>query len=303
MFMIRIMSNTHFLPPPLWQAFVSTLQEELASLEPSGYHYELQTWQPHDLLLTCPVFPQHVTAAEVTETFRIYVGSAVADFIVNVLEPEWMLRTLRKDYPYLSEEEIEKTLAFCQQMLSPEDDPIQSEGDVSLGPEERKRQIFKKAYAFLSEGKVFHVDGFIHFRLKNYRQDLLAIIDFAVDEYILDQEYQEFIRLLRHFIAVQPMKTPLVHILHIQDHQFQLLDEEGQYIPAAEIEKHLHAWTKQSVHPEELIISTLVTLAPEKIIVHTNHPADTVIDTLQSIFEDRMNICTGCTQCCNWNKA
>ena len=49
---------------------------------------------------------------------------------------------------------------------------------------------------------------------------------FAVDEYVMDQQYQEFISLLKYFVRMQEVKLPIVHVLHKGGSEFALYDEQ-----------------------------------------------------------------------------
>jgi hypothetical protein len=51
------------------------------------------------------------------------------------------------------------------------------------------------------------LDGFLSFRLKEYRGRLAEVVDKAVDEYMMDMEYKEFIRVLRYFVDVQEAQS------------------------------------------------------------------------------------------------
>ena len=52
------------------------------------------------------------------------------------------------------------------------------------------------------------------FRLQSYEQELREMAEYAVDEFMLDQQYEEFVSLLKYFVYFQEPKMPLVHVIH-----------------------------------------------------------------------------------------
>ena len=62
------------------------------------------------------------------------------------------------------------------------------------------------------------------------------------------------------------------------------------------------SWTKlleeplPGMEPEDLLLSNLITLAPQAIILH--FPADTEIaQTIIQVFQEHVSICQGCNLC------
>lgn len=54
-------------------------------------------------------------------------------------------------------------------------------------------------------------------------------VDIAIDEYLMDKEYNEFIKLLRHFVDLQEPKRDLVNVV-FSNHKIILMDENLNYI-------------------------------------------------------------------------
>ena len=49
--------------------------------------------------------------------------------------------------------------------------------------------------------------------MKDYIEQLEESVDKAIDEYLMDKEYREFIKLLRHFVDLQEPKRDVVNIV------------------------------------------------------------------------------------------
>ena len=48
---------------------------------------------------------------------------------------------------------------------------------------------------------------------------------------------------------------------------------------------------------EDMIVSTLITISPEQIVIHTRQPELPVMRTLETIFELRVQLCSDCGHC------
>ena len=93
---------------------------------------------------------------------------------------------------------------------------------------------------------------------------------------------------------------PFLHVYHVQDRQFMLFNEEGKLVTDEEIQFFMQTWGNDSISYEDIIVSTLITINPETFTLHTDMPNHTVIQTIKSIFEERVNLCTHCPDCVEW---
>ena len=74
------------------------------------------------------------------------------------------------------------------------------------------------------------VEGFVNFRLKDYREKITQVVDKVADDFMLDVEYKEFIRVLRYFVEVQAPLLEEVHLIITGGHAFKILDASGNPI-------------------------------------------------------------------------
>ncbi len=70
----------------------------------------------------------------------------------------------------------------------------------------RRNVIVRKLMDYFENTDSLILDGFVNFRLKDYMKDLEEIVDKAVDDFLMEREYKEFIRLLRYFVDIQEPK-------------------------------------------------------------------------------------------------
>lgn len=150
---------------------------------------------------------------------------------------------------------------------------------------------------YLSEENCLALDGYLYFRFPEYRSWIEKKIGEVIDEYVLEKEYREFIQLLRYFIAVQPAKYALIHVVHREKNQFQLFREDGFPLQYNEMDQSLQEMSELRFSHEDLMMSALLSTAPERIIVHTKFPEKNVIQTLLQIFAERITLCSGCQTC------
>jgi putative sporulation protein YtxC len=287
-----------------WQEWASFIDMRLHPLEGQGYRYNVRQHGEERLTISCAEQPPNISEEEVRRIFQRMISAAVADFIVEVLEKKLISHLLHHEFIYREAKQKEDIYGYVWKMLWLKDD--EDEHGIFARDDEkiqvRKAEIFVKAYEYVHQDGAFHADGFLRFRLKDYYNELYAITEYAVDEYVLDQEYKEFIRLLQYYISIQAPKIPLLHVIHQGAHRFQLLDDKGGEIQAEDLPDQWREWSQGAGNHGELIISTLMTIAPQKIVLHTAEPSLKVIQTLCQIFEERLTVCKGCMTCKKWGK-
>ncbi|WP_409344880.1 sporulation protein YtxC [Paenibacillus sp. MBLB4367] len=233
------------------------------------------------------------------QTFRTIIrdkiGSAIAAYIVQEEEQELLRSIIMADFAYEDEEEIAKIMQYCGGMIGAEDDP---ELTTDHSRQRREQLIAHEISGFLKESGKINVHGLLQFRLQSYLEELREIVEYAVDEYLMDKQYQEFISLLKYFVFIQDTKIPEAHLMHKGGNEFVILNEQMVPITADDIDETLSVeWLDSDFNFEDLIVSTLITVAPQHIYIHTREPDVPVIRTIVQIFEDRAKLCNYCRVC------
>jgi putative sporulation protein YtxC len=114
----------------------------------------------------------------------------------------------------------------------------------------------------------------------------------------MDKQYQEFISLLQYFVYIQDAKIPSAHLMHQGGHQFILLNDQFKPIETTQLDTWFTIeMLDKEVNFEDMIVSTLITVAPQQIYIHTREPEAQIIKTIMQIFEGRFSICDYCRQC------
>lgn len=220
------------------------------------------------------------------------IAAVIADFILCYKEKTLLCSLIKKKTKF-EIDECEKITDYCYQLLNDPEQLLASEVK-----RRRKEKIIHALRTYLAENMKLNIEGFIRFRLHHYLLELHEVMDCAINEYMLDCQYQEFIGLLKYFVFIQDSKIPLAHLMHKGNHEFLLLDEilqpvEPKFVPRGMIVEMING----DMEMEDMIVSTLIHVSPQQIIIHTREPNCQVIKTIQQIFELRVYICVSCNAC------
>ncbi|MEG0371824.1 MAG: putative sporulation protein YtxC, partial [Clostridium sp.] len=129
--------------------------------------------------------------------------------------------------------------------------------------------------------------------------EINVIVDKVVEDYVLEREYSEFIKLLKYFVDIQESKYELINIFVDKDGKYHVTSEENDDITKELFEDFGVDGESKMLHEEDILISALITCSPLKIIIHgiENITCRESLDTLVNIFGDRIILCSGCNKC------
>lgn len=229
----------------------------------------------------------------VKNVLKNYVAQMLADTIVLQEEKFLLRKIINQNYRYFGEEERGIIYNNALEMV---DSNFSLSGDFNFPA--RRNEILVRIREYFDNHHELVLDGFIHFRLKDYRKKLTAIVDRAVDEYMMDLEYKEFIRVLRYFVDVQEAQMEEVHVIIGDGDSFKIRDSRGRVINNQYLETFMVKNT-DGINYEDLLISALITIAPQNVMLHYAPGAENegVINTVQRVFEGRVIKCNGCDLC------
>lgn len=202
--------------------------------------------------------------------------------VIKFYEKKLIKTIVATDYFYFNDLEREIILNNCEELLI--EDAL------------RKEQIFLSTRDYIEDNKFFILDGFVNFRLFKYKNQLSEIVDSAVNKYIIDKEYHEFVQLLKAYINSQKSRTGTVHVIYKNEGPI-LLDESGEVIVYEGKYLKPKYLSDISFSSKDYCLNELLNLLPQKIIVHLITELDEFINTLQLIFKGRIIICEECNVC------
>ncbi len=162
--------------------------------------------------------------------------------------------------------------------------------------EEAEEILFEQIKKYLKEKRNIVLDGIVNFRIDEYIKYLDNIVDMAVNKYIIEKEYKEFISLLKLYVNTTEYKTDIIHLIYVHGESI-LLDKDKKIV---QIDGNL-ANTKYlsdiSFSSNDIALNTLLSMLPQKIEMHIIDSEDEFISTLKLIFENRVSICQDCNIC------
>ncbi|HWJ03309.1 MAG TPA: putative sporulation protein YtxC [Verrucomicrobiae bacterium] len=226
--------------------------------------------------------------------FKHNVANALAEMIIINWEKELIARELKQNHQYFDEQERHLIYDKVLRVLN-----NQTLGLPQVGYRaSRKTKIVQKVLDYLEINDKIILEGFIKFRLKDYSAELRSAISLAVEEYLIEKEYHEFIRLLKYFVDIQEPKVDILHVLVKGNGGFQLYDHEHKLITSDFLEGFVVDIVDNEITYEDLLISALITIAPRFVVLHMHKYQETeTLKTIRNVFGDRVSNCLDCELC------
>lgn len=228
---------------------------------------------------------------------RQVLTNIISDLILNHWEQVLLKDIIRENYYYFND--MERDTIFYNAMGYVHNDHYSGSHHLSIYQLARKNHIINKLNEFLCSNNRIIIEGFIKFRLKDYIGDLQGIVDRAVDDFLLDREYQEFIQLLKYFVDIQEPKLEVINVMLKPCGTFKLYDGNNQPVNSDFLEGFVVELINSEINYEDLLISALITLAPRRIVFHFTSDGQlvTAVDTIKMVFTGRVSHCQGCSLC------
>ncbi|MEX2356157.1 MAG: putative sporulation protein YtxC [Thermaerobacterales bacterium] len=209
-----------------------------------------------------------------------------------IMEQEERLvrRVIRNQYDEFDSDEQAVILNQAVQFLRDQKEP-------ELG--NRQDRVSTRLFEFLSHNDQIHLDGFVTFRLKDYIGELQDAVDRAVDDYLIDQEYRDFIYLLKYFVEVQEPRVDMVHVIIDSNGWFTLINDEGETLDQETLQELVNEIGKDQIVFGDLLVSALISIAPRQVLLHRpgSRIASETMDTIRRVFDGRVYTCRGCSTC------
>ena len=168
-------------------------------------------------------------------------------------------RIAKKNYGYLRPDERREIIILAQKKLQEND---QNFFDTVIRIR-RRNLVTRRLADFLNQSNHIILEGFVTFRMQEYVKELEEIVDWAVRQYLVEKEYQEFIKLLTCFVQMQKPKFQCVHVIAEKDASFSIYDENMERIS----EQWFNEWDDDqadgTIKEEDLLISFLISNGTE----------------------------------------
>jgi len=218
------------------------------------------------------------------DIFLNKISNILASSVINFYEPIIIKNLLNLNYFYFSSTEKREIYNLCLTNV----DFSSSFAMFNL--------VAEAFYNYFTENKKLVLDGFINFRLNKYIKELDSIVDMCVNKFIIDREYNEFINLLKTYIASAPCNSNVIHLIYKNEESI-LLDESKNIIHFSGDLINKKYLSDISFSSNDFALNSLLTLLPEKLYIHLIGKEDEFINTLKTIFNNRVLVCTDCKLC------
>ncbi len=156
--------------------------------------------------------------------------------------------------------------------------------------------IVKSLTKYLGSSDTLSVEGFLNFRATEYKRIVRMVLADAIDKFLIKEEYNDFVEMLRCYIRDSEPQIDLIHIKPNSDGSFSFYNFKKDRIlfqidDMDTIENFLTN--------EDMLMSILIALMPKRIIWHNNlyFNCENIKTTIAKIFENRFCICSGCELC------
>lgn len=228
----------------------------------------------------------HYTGENENE-FIYKVSDILTNCIMKFYEKNIVKRVINCDFFYF--DSMEKNMIYdnCFEVLDSKDS-----GEFTA----RKEKIFLCLVDYISEHKFFILDGFVNFRLFEYNSLIGECVNVAVNKFIIDKEYKEFIELLKGYIRSQRTRTDTIHVIYSNTDPI-LLDEKQNILVYDNQFEHPKYLSDITFSSKDYCLNALLNLLPRKIIVHLLVEKDEFVETLGLVFGDRLRVCKECNIC------
>lgn len=223
--------------------------------------------------------------------------SVLTDCIIKHYESLIIHNLILSNYFYFDDEDMHIIENNCNSMLSTCN---LDNNSTTLLPtteiENKSKYLWNDVLRYISFNKSILLDGIVTFRVSNYINCLGNIVDFAVNQFIVNREYSEFIDLLKIYISSRAPEIDLVHLIYINCESI-LLDKDKNIIALCKDNLDTYYLSDISFSSNDYALNSLLSLLPKKIIIHLISPSDDFINTIKLIFGDIVTICTDCSIC------
>ena len=216
------------------------------------------------------------------------VSCILSCLVIDELEEKFIKQSLIKNYFYFDSEERKHIIEICFEIFT---------DDFNLYFDKKYNCLINDFESYLTNNKSIVLDGFLNFRIKDYLKILENVVDEAVNNFVIEKEYLEFISLLKMYINSQNSNCDIVHLVYTNETSI-LLDKDKNIINVSDDIFKAKYLSDISFSSNDYALNTLLTLIPKKIYIHLiNNCIDEFIHTLSLIFENRIEICTDCSIC------
>lgn len=229
----------------------------------------------------------HHTGNDYTK-FNNYISNSITKAILKYCEEQIVYNNIILNYFYFNTYEKKRILENTLNLLKEDD-------------------IFNQCYDYINN-EIFrnilfshslYLQGVINFKLTDYINFLNTQIDIAVNKFLIDKEYLEFVNILKLYIKSESQNSKIEHVHLIYKDKISIITDDNQNIISYNDNlKKARYISDISFSSNDLALNTLLNLVPKTITIHlVDGYTDEFINTLKLIFQENIKICEECNIC------
>lgn len=184
------------------------------------------------------------------------VSCILSCLVIDELEESFLKMILLKNYFYFNSTEMKHILELCYEIFS---------DDFNTYFDKKHNLLIDSFENYLITNKCIILTGFINFRIKNYMTILEDVVDEAVNSFVVEKEYLEFISLLKMYVNSQNSNCDVVHLIYNKNNS-TLLDKDKNQINVSDDIFKAKYLSDISFSSNDYALNTLLTLVPKKFI-------------------------------------
>lgn len=219
----------------------------------------------------------------------LYISNVIYKIIMETFRQREMLEYLTENYFFLNHEEImdvddEITKVMFQRNVITD--------ETSVYCLNRINSIIESIKSFLKETGYVNINGFIRFRMKSMINTIEEIVDKIVDKYMVEKEYNEFIKLLKYFVDIQECKIEEIDLKVLNNGLYEIKNGLGEDVFKEFLNEIKDNAEDNPINIEDIIISGLITNAPKKIKIFNEVKCNNkeFLNTIKSVFGERVEV-------------
>lgn len=214
------------------------------------------------------------------------IARSVSRFLVERCTRTWLQRLFCRHYHDFDEQAQTAIVNAASQWVTMDQERNQDRLNLATA------ELFR----FLMDHDEVVLDGVISFLWPEISQEYEEALDRAVDDFLIEREYHDFVGLLRRLVTKSQTSIGSVHVFFDSD-RFYVEDEGGHRLGEDILDDMMSGIQLEAETYDDLLVSLLVTLAPMQLTIHRKTPDREAMRTIQGVFGEKLVCCQGCPRC------
>ena len=217
------------------------------------------------------------------EFYNVF-SDILSNLIIANYEKTFIKQQLQFDFFYFSLEEKKQIQQSTLDNLN-----------TQINQKQKQTILHNCIQDYFLENSTCILDGFINFRLYNYKNFIDLILENTINDYVIKKEYAEYVNLLSEYISIQEPQTDCIHLIYGTNLKLLLDNNKNVITDTTNSTVYL---SDISFSSNDFILNSLLSLLPHKLYIHlSDNIEDNFIQFLKLIFKGKFVICNNCNIC------